>query len=509
MPFLNSKGDFAHGRNRTGVFVNNVEVVAPPSENPCWYTDTMLVFQHEVEGATEAHLSYYDRETEVIAMASWFRGGAVFASGNGHWASYEPGVGIFTSFGWASTGTYLRDMGPDGAIAYEEAFGATAGTMRVHELAGTDWLLSASGATDVRLLGEGRAMWIESGAIKTKGLPALQVMSGALHAPEAVLINGRWWVSYLSDVVGRVIHPFDSLNGYNLGTQTIVDLQLIKGTVTLRFAWANSSDETTVSYRDIVTGELPTPPPGTPPPVIPPGVPTTPVEPTVPVAPPGTPGGPTIPGEPPPPPPPTIPGSGVTPQVPTVNPDGSRTLTSEASFGVVGASAEEVVTIDLDIAPMFPTASGYGRIIHPTLGAFDYEVKPDEWVNIDADAIVPPVWASSRTLTSAANVLWQGHLRDVTVEERWKALGGLAMPITQFRMLLAIWTTPIDPDVGYVHWYPNYITQVAFKVLPVSLSAGGQGVTFDDIVNYKDEDGEPIGWVSAPVTFQLKLVERL
>jgi hypothetical protein len=131
-------------------------------------------------------------------------------------------------------------------------------------------------------------------------------------------------------------------------------------------------------------------------------------------------------------------------------------------------------------------------------------------VNIDAEAIVAPVWASSRTLTGAANVLWNGHIRDVTVEERWKALGGLAMPITQLRMLMAIWTTPVDPDVGYVLWYPSYITVAGFKVLPINLSAGGgQGIAFDDVVNYKDEFGDPIGWITAPVTFQLKLVERL
>jgi hypothetical protein len=104
--------------------------------------------------------------------------------------------------------------------------------------------------------------------------------------------------------------------------------------------------------------------------------------------------------------------------------------------------------------------------------------------------------------------LWNGHIRDVVVEERWKALGGLAMPITQLRMLLAIWTNPIDPDVGYVQWYPNYISSVGFKVLPVNLSTG-QGIVFDDIVNYKDPEGNPIGWISAPVSFTMKLVERL
>lgn len=192
----------------------------------------------------------------------------------------------------------------------------------------------------------------------------------------------------------------------------------------------------------------------------------------------------------------------------TTLPDGTLVLSNSGVFSVIGAS-EEVVTIPLQIYPAFPSESGNGRLIHPTLGAFDYEYKPDEWVNIDADAIIPPVWASTRTMTSAANVLWDGNIRDVVVEERWKSLGGLAMPITQLRMMMAIWTTPVDPDIGYVTWYPNYISAHGFKVLPVNLSVGGTGIALDDVINYKDEDGQPIGWVTSPVTFTLKLVERL
>lgn len=209
------------------------------------------------------------------------------------------------------------------------------------------------------------------------------------------------------------------------------------------------------------------------------------------------------------------PDDGVTIITPGTGPNAPQTgtLMSTGTFDVIG-EVEEFVPFPPELFPTFPVESGYGRIIHPTLGAFDYEVKPDEWVNIDADAIIPPVWASTRTLTSAANVLWNGNIRDVVIEERWKALGGLAMPITQFRMLLAIWTTPVDPDVGYVHWYPNYITQVAFKVLPVGLTAGGQGITFDDIVNYKENRGDATnkihrGWMTNPVTFVLKLAGRL
>lgn len=212
---------------------------------------------------------------------------------------------------------------------------------------------------------------------------------------------------------------------------------------------------------------------------------------------------------PPMPLPPVVVEGGSTPQEDSAQPRvGTIILQSSGTFEVV-AAAEEVVELPIEVYPSYPVESGHGRIVHPTLGAFDYETKPDEWVNVDADAIIAPVWSSTRTLTSAANVLWKGNIRDVIVEERWKALGGLAMPITQLRMLLAIWTTPVDPDVGYVHWYPNYITQVGFKVIPMMLASGGQGITFDDVVNYKDEYGDPIGWMTNPVTLTLKMVERL
>ncbi len=184
------------------------------------------------------------------------------------------------------------------------------------------------------------------------------------------------------------------------------------------------------------------------------------------------------------------------------------TLTSTATFTVIPASTE-IVQLQLSSLPAFPVQSGRGRIVHPILGAFDYEVKPDEWVNIDADAIIPPTWGSTKTLGGATNVLWQGYLRDVVVEERWKGQGGLSMPITQLRMLAMIWTNPVDPILGYVQWYPNYISPLGYKVIPMLLQAGGQGIVFDDVVNYLAAGDEPDGWMTNPVVFTLRLVERL
>lgn len=185
------------------------------------------------------------------------------------------------------------------------------------------------------------------------------------------------------------------------------------------------------------------------------------------------------------------------------------TLTSEATFTVVPSSLV-VADFQFSVLPAWPVQSGRGRLVHPVLGSFDYEYKPDEWVNIDGDVIIPPIWASTKTLGGAANVLWNGYLRDVVVIEKWKALGGLAMPISQMRMLYMIWTNPVDPVIGYVHWYPNYISPLGFKVIPLDLKAGGDsGITFDDVVNYLGENDTPNGWMVNPVTLTLKIVDRL
>jgi hypothetical protein len=164
-------------------------------------------------------------------------------------------------------------------------------------------------------------------------------------------------------------------------------------------------------------------------------------------------------------------------------------------------------TLDLSLLSI-TSSTGNGRIGHPTFGTYDYEVKPDQWVNMDADAIVRPVWASNKTLTSATNVLWAGSIRDVVVEERWTQ--PLSMPIGMFRLLATIFMNPVDPSVGYCQWFPNYVNGHGYFVIPISLSAGDStNCVFDDIVNYKGDNGLSQGWLTSPVTFQMRLIRRI
>lgn len=164
-------------------------------------------------------------------------------------------------------------------------------------------------------------------------------------------------------------------------------------------------------------------------------------------------------------------------------------------------------SIVLPVLPPLVAPFGKGKISHPTLGTFDYSTKPDQWLNVDSDVIIKPTWTSTRTLSSGANVLWQGNVKDVLVTEKWNQ--ALAMPVSQLRMLLAIYTNPVDPSVGYCQWFPNYVNNFVYNVIPQTLSVGGsEDFVFDDIINALDQFGLPDGWISNPVTFAIKIVSK-
>lgn len=489
MPQLNSKGEWCAGfAGAPGVswgIGGSYTVVWAAAGGSNWLDDDNIIANVGTGGGNVFTLMKYNVRTMAQSQVDTQGANTLWADA-GVWAAWAIG-GVRTSTGLLQPTAGVEHVGPDGAICMKDSYQG-AGPFTVYEKDGSRWQLTAGLASGVRLLGSKKACWTEGGKVKTIGsMPTPNPMTSTfwwlrmLFTPD----TDGWWVLYQESTGRLVLHPATSSSGYILapaGSNTYAPDMVRLAANKIRVVWSVTEGEE--PYNIVVRD----------------------VDPTVETR--------------------TVLGSATPPTwVPGQSGEGGEagggddtgsvgfgvgtvTLRSESTFEVIGA-AEELITLPLEVWPAYPAESGHGRIIHPTLGAFDYETKPDEWVNIDADAIITPVWASTRTLTSSANVLWQGNIRDVVVEERWKALGGLAMPITQLRMLLAIWTTPVDPDVGYVHWYPNYITSVGFKILPVMLTSGGQGVTFDDVVNYKDEDGDPIGWMTNPVTFTLKLVARL
>lgn len=465
MPYLNSSGKWCAG---VGLAIASYEgqTLAVQAGGTGFFDDKQVVYASCLPDC-QIYLHNVETGTKKIASKAGantlYAGGSVWAA----WLSGHPDpqyVGVRSSTGLHLPGAGLQAVGRDGAICIKEDFHAEVCLNYVVEKDGTQWEMAMGNVYDVQLLGNRRAVWRDySLGIQVKDVP-LPVTIGVAYFLRMAEVDGKWYVCYSSDA-GLVIHPAQDagnptiLHPEHVDHQYYIDFRPVSKR--LWYAYSIGAGD---QPSDIVVGSLDA------------------------VG--GTPGGTGSPG--------TGPG--------TTSGQG-MTLKSEATYPIADA-ATVIAEATLASLPAWPSKQGRGRIVHPLLGAYDYEAKPDEWVNIDADVIIPPVWASSRTMTGAINVLWKGHIRDVVVEERWNSLGGLAMPISQIRMLYMIWTNPLDPATGYVQWYPSYISPYGYYVIPVNLTVGGQGLTFDDVGNYEDING-PDGWVQHKVVLTLKLVDRM
>lgn len=176
-------------------------------------------------------------------------------------------------------------------------------------------------------------------------------------------------------------------------------------------------------------------------------------------------------------------------------------LTATTNFTILDASPV-VESITLSVVAAGAPGTGTGRMVHPTLGTLDYTLPPHEWTSMGEDAIISPIWASLQTLSSSANTLWPGNLRDVAPEERWIPSAGLSMPLPMLKALIAFWMNPPDPAVGYIEWHPSYVTTLKYHVVITSVEVSGAPMTMSpqtvgtDLVEY-------------PVTVKMRITGRV
>ncbi|MCK5431970.1 MAG: hypothetical protein KAJ03_04460 [Gammaproteobacteria bacterium] len=176
-------------------------------------------------------------------------------------------------------------------------------------------------------------------------------------------------------------------------------------------------------------------------------------------------------------------------------------LTAQNTFTITAGTLQEVqTTLFVSVAGGPGTAKG--RLIHPVLGTYDYEKEPDEWFGIDADIFIEPVWANVRTLSGAANTLWDGYVADVETEEKWLSPKGVSMTRNQMQTILSFYQNPPDPDVaGFVQWYPSYTSALGYNVVMTGVTIGGRKMTLDHLTNHRD-------LVAKPVTLLMRIVSR-
>lgn len=179
------------------------------------------------------------------------------------------------------------------------------------------------------------------------------------------------------------------------------------------------------------------------------------------------------------------------------------TLTS-STFFTVANQPTAVESIQLQVVPAGSgAAGGYGRLVHPTLGTLDYTLPPHEWTNLDSDVLITPTWAASKTLTSTANTLWPGNLRDVVVSESWIPEAGLSMPMPMLRLMMAFYLNPPDLAAGeYVEWYPTYSCNLGFKVILEGIDVDGNTLKMTPQTKYID-------LIEFPITLKIRPVARI
>lgn len=179
------------------------------------------------------------------------------------------------------------------------------------------------------------------------------------------------------------------------------------------------------------------------------------------------------------------------------------TLTSTSTF-IVGDAAVAVETVTLPVILPAAAGSGAGRLVHPSLGTLDYERPPDECDGMRGDAIIAPIWSSTKTLLGASNTLFLGDLRDVQPEERWtQSLVGSSAFVDS---MISFWMNPPDPSVAYVQWFPSYLNGLGFNVVMLDLSLGrGKGITATPLMWGSYSPGIDRG----PMTLRMRIISRL
>lgn len=153
-------------------------------------------------------------------------------------------------------------------------------------------------------------------------------------------------------------------------------------------------------------------------------------------------------------------------------------ILTSSSTSVIGAGALLTETTTVTVLAAAAPGTGTGRLVHPTLGTFDYSFAPDEWTNLLDDIVIPPVWANARTLDGAANTLWPGSIQDVIVTERW--ISPISMPLDFLRQLITFWQNPSEPP-AFLEWRPSYANDLGYRVIMLSVTSGGREITLDFI----------------------------
>lgn len=197
--------------------------------------------------------------------------------------------------------------------------------------------------------------------------------------------------------------------------------------------------------------------------------------------------------------------------------DPMTVLATSATFTVsAGISASLSATTLVTAATILPgqpalqsDAVGAGtpqELSYPTSALASplvFELNPQLWTNMQAEALTRPLYASQRTLTKTANVHFVGDITDLEVKLTFMGGGDrLAMTWTFFSQLFNYFTNVPDvASAGYITWSPKDLNNHSYRILFTNLEAGGQNaIQLDTLAKASD------GFVHEAVTATFRII---
>jgi hypothetical protein len=230
MAFINARAQILHGRGGGRVAIDNVTIAT--GEAGGWVDDDTVADRAAAFGWAPA---LYDVRTGLSRRAIddpthplYDKPAGLVCADGGVWAAWfgdKAEQGLYASTGLRLPEGGLLGVGPTGEIGFKARYQSGGPSMVLERTAPLDldadglprasWMLTGGHAYELQLLGARRAIWREGTQIMVAGLPPVRQIGNAWR-PTALLIAGRWWVTYFSDQAGVVLHPFDSVEGYRV-----------------------------------------------------------------------------------------------------------------------------------------------------------------------------------------------------------------------------------------------------------------------------------------------------
>lgn len=181
-----------------------------------WLDDDTIIYQTVENGVWFLETLHVPTGLRTPILPK--QGANFIAAGGGRWVAWlgEGAVGVYGDI--VNAGAGIRDVSTDGTIAlvdsYQEGLGCT-----LYSKDGRVTRGPKDAMYSFTVLGPTSAIWAVNGEIRALNarVPAVQI-GNVQNGLKRMVVGEVEWISYWSDQIGLVLHPYNSPEGYILET---------------------------------------------------------------------------------------------------------------------------------------------------------------------------------------------------------------------------------------------------------------------------------------------------